>query len=67
MKVKFLKPLVVKMALYQKGKVYDLPPPDAMYYITNGYAEKVEEEKKPRQKPLTVQEIKKTEKRPVKK
>jgi hypothetical protein len=65
MKVRILEAMAGKGFVYQKGKVYDLPPGEAKSYIRSGLAEAVKEEK-PKQRKVTVQQVKKTAKRPVK-
>ena len=63
MKVKILEAMVGKGFVYQKGKVYDLPPGEAEGYIRWGRAELVEE---PKQRKVVVQKVRKTSKRPIK-
>jgi hypothetical protein len=65
MKVKILVGITGKGFVYQAGGVYDLPPGEADEYIRLGRAEVVKEEK-PKQRKVTVQRVKKAEKRPVK-
>lgn len=65
--VRFLISVAERLSVFHSGRVYTLPTADAEYYISKGYAEKVREEKsEPVQRPLTVQQVKTTMKRPVK-
>lgn len=65
MKIRILKSFATKRKAYGSGEVVDLPAADAKYFVREGLAEIVKEEKKPVQKPVKVQQVKKTEKRPV--
>ncbi len=47
---------------WEKGEVFDLPTPQAEYWFREGVLEEYSE---PKQKPITVNEVK-TEKKPVK-
>ena len=53
--------------VYGDGKVYDLPTSEAKYWIKEGYAQAHIVRKEPVQRPLKIQQIKGTSKRPVKK
>ena len=67
MKVRFLISVAARNAVFREGRVYDLPPAEAEQYVSKGRAEFViEEVKPPKQRPLTVQQVKNTTKRPVK-
>lgn len=65
MKVKFLTAVAGKDFVYNSGEVISLPAAEAEEYIRLGRAEEVKEKKKPVQKPVTVQEVKKAATRPV--
>ena len=54
--------------MYGGGEVIDLPTADAQYWVRIGYADSVDEDKKPgAQRPLEVQQVKKVDTRPVQK
>lgn len=59
-KVRFIKTIATKYRAYRKGESYVLPRADALYWIREGKAEKVEEQNK-----VVIQEVK-TTKRPIK-
>lgn len=63
MNIRFLTAVVGPEICVTVGEERDLPIRDAEYWISVGYAEKVEE---PVQKKVTVQEIKRTAKRVMK-
>jgi len=66
MKVKFNEAVGGPHISVGTGGVIDLPRSDAEYWIRIGLAELVEEKEEPRQRPVTVQQVRKKVTRPVK-
>ena len=66
MKVRFTTAVSGRGFAYGDGEVIDLPASLAKYWIGEGAAVEYKEKKEPVQKPLRVQQVKKTKTRPVK-